>query len=194
MAPVPVYMHVYDIFWTNNYTHSLGLGFYHSGIEVYGHEYGYGGHPFDFSGLIQKIPKDEKELGDKFHYKETVFIGYTNLTEKQVQRMLVNLSREWHGSHYNLVLRNCNHFSNHFCELLSGRKVPAWVNRFADMTRRLPLLDRVLPKQWLKPFSSGITVEDVIGGDVDLNKLHHITFCNRIPENCMLPIRAPIQN
>ena len=64
----PVILNIYDMFWTNDYTANVGLGVsrqllhlyftsfniqnqvYHSGMEVYGREYAYGGHPFPFSG------------------------------------------------------------------------------------------------------------------------------------------------
>jgi len=45
-AREPVILNVYDMFWTNDYTGNMGLGVYHSGLEVYGREYAYGGHPF----------------------------------------------------------------------------------------------------------------------------------------------------
>ena len=51
-AREPVILNVYDMFWTNDYTGNIGLGVYHSGLEVYGREYAYGGHPFPFSGIF----------------------------------------------------------------------------------------------------------------------------------------------
>ena len=38
----PVILNIYDMFWTNDYTANVGLGVYHSGLEVYGREYAYG--------------------------------------------------------------------------------------------------------------------------------------------------------
>ena len=42
VARQPVILNVYDMFWTNDYTANVGVGVYHSGLEVYGREYAYG--------------------------------------------------------------------------------------------------------------------------------------------------------
>jgi len=67
----------------------MGLGVFHSGIEVYGQgeyninhilclkflfvifitEYGYGGHDRSDSGIFDMIPKDVYELGDHYRYR-----------------------------------------------------------------------------------------------------------------------------
>ena len=40
-----VVLNVYDLSPSNKYLYSIGLGFYHSGVEVNGKEYSFGGNP-----------------------------------------------------------------------------------------------------------------------------------------------------
>ena len=65
----PVILNVYDMFWTNEYTGNIGLGVYHSGLEIYGREFAYGGHPFPFSGIFDISPKAASDLGEQFRFK-----------------------------------------------------------------------------------------------------------------------------
>ncbi|KAE8719722.1 putative receptor-like protein kinase [Hibiscus syriacus] len=50
----------------------------------------------------------------------------------QGNQILQELSREWPGSSYDLLSKNCNHFCDEFCERLGVQKLPGWVNRFAN--------------------------------------------------------------
>lgn len=42
-----VFLNVYDLVEQNHWTYWCGVGIFHSGVEVYGIEYAFGGHEYD---------------------------------------------------------------------------------------------------------------------------------------------------
>ncbi len=51
--PEIIWLNVYHVTSFNKYLLEwIGFGFYHTSIELYNHEFAYGGHDYDFSGIV----------------------------------------------------------------------------------------------------------------------------------------------
>ncbi|PNX74965.1 desi-like protein at4g17486-like protein [Trifolium pratense] len=126
---VPVYLNVYDLTPINGYAYWLGLGVYHSGVQVHGIEYGFGAHENDTTGIFEVQPKN----CPGFTFRKSIFIGTTDLGMKDVREFMEKLAQEYSGNSYHLISKNCNHFCADVCYKLTGKSIPRWVNRLARL-------------------------------------------------------------
>ncbi|KAK9281089.1 hypothetical protein L1049_003982 [Liquidambar formosana] len=123
----PVYLNVYDLTSINGYAYWLGLGVYHSGVQVHGVEYAFGAHEYPTTGIFEGEPKQ----CDGFTFRKTILIGRTEMGQAEVRAVMEGMSDVYRGNAYNLITKNCNHFCNDACIRLTGNPIPSWVNRLA---------------------------------------------------------------
>ncbi len=125
-----VYLNVYDLHDSNQYLHSLGSGFYHTGVEVYGYEYS-----FSDQGVARTRP----QLVEFGRLRDHLLMGTFNGSMTEVNQFLAVLrDGDFRPGLYNVTSRNCNHFSDAFLMLLLEVHVPNWVNRMANLANSLP--------------------------------------------------------
>lgn len=84
-------------------------------------------------------------------------MGTTDLTEKEIEELLLTLSDEFTGTSYNLLSRNCNHFTEEFVKRLNDRTIPYWINRAAKLGNMFPC---VVPWEWIQPPELSQEAED----------------------------------
>ncbi|CAN0872687.1 DeSI-like protein At4g17486 [Linum grandiflorum] len=125
----PVYLNVYDLTPANGYVYWAGLGIFHSGVEVYGIEYAFGAHDYSTSGVFEVEPRQ----CPGFKFRRSIFVGTTSLDPNQVREFMEQHAANYHGDTYHLIVKNCNHFCKDVCHKLTGRPIPKWVNRLAQI-------------------------------------------------------------
>jgi len=128
-----VKVNVYDLM-DNSYGHYFGFGVYHSGIELDGIEYSFGGHDYDWTGVYTIEPR--AAVGVK--YRESVDIGDVVVSPQEMEVLVEELSAKYLGNTYHMLNRNCNHFSNELCERLTGISIPGYINRLAYLGSLVP--------------------------------------------------------
>jgi len=112
--------------WHNELTRSYGA--FHTGVEVYGREWSFGMTFDDYStGVTWNAPK----MNHDHSYRETLSMGYTTMSRKQVDKLIEEMKIKWKGCSYNMLSKNCHNFSDEFCFHLGVARLPAWVNDLA---------------------------------------------------------------
>eukprot|EP00188_Purpureofilum_apyrenoidigerum_P003939 Plantae.Rhodophyta-Purpureofilum_apyrenoidigerum.ctg4271.p1 GENE.Plantae.Rhodophyta-Purpureofilum_apyrenoidigerum.ctg4271~~Plantae.Rhodophyta-Purpureofilum_apyrenoidigerum.ctg4271.p1 ORF type:complete len:207 (-),score=22.94 Plantae.Rhodophyta-Purpureofilum_apyrenoidigerum.ctg4271:494-1114(-) len=131
-----VILNVYDLMdesrpeWVKNinwYLYTMGLGLYHSAIEVYGREFAFGGHDMEGTGIFENSPR--RAAGAVF--RESIFLGETAYTSEEIDVIVAEIGQEFTGRSYNLFNRNCNSFADELGFRLAGSRAPLWINRLA---------------------------------------------------------------
>lgn len=113
----------------NTWGRYFGLGAFHAAVEVYGLEWSYG-FTEGPDGIYSVVPK----TNCSHQYRESIPLGVTFFSIQQVERLLQQMSKQWKGQAYNLLWKNCCHFSDDLCRRLGVGAVPSWVNPTLGMS------------------------------------------------------------
>lgn len=58
-------------------------------------------------------------------------MGSIEMSQQEVDALLTDIGGKYTGRSYNLLFRNCNHFSEELVQILCAKPVPGWINRLA---------------------------------------------------------------
>jgi len=131
LANNTVLLHVYDLSEelqeTNGYlafsldNFAMG-GLFHVGVEVFGSEWSYG-----YIGVCCDPPRTL----EAHEYRCSVVMAQTELSSREVAKLVYSMCQGWSGKEYDLISRNCCSFATEFCKRLGVGPLPPWVDRFA---------------------------------------------------------------
>ncbi|KAI0404404.1 PPPDE putative peptidase domain-containing protein [Xylaria palmicola] len=145
-----------SVLWT------VGTSLLHSGVVINGKEYAYGGHDRrGVTGVFWTQPGTEPPGGT---FRTEILQGFTFATEAEINSIIQRASAEFDGSAYNILTRNCNHFTSYLCQKLTGRPGPGWLNRAASIGVALPC---VVPRDWIDPPDFETADGELLGDDSD---------------------------
>lgn len=109
----------------NDWVAPVGLGLYHSGLEICGTEY-----TFSDSGIYSNPPRD---AGPGATFRTQIKLGFITTRYQQITKDVDSLRTRFAPGSYNLMTQNCNHFTNALCKRLLRKGIPGWVNRMAAL-------------------------------------------------------------
>jgi hypothetical protein len=159
---VAVKLSIYDLLADELPTWARVPGFeaHHSGVEVLGVEYMFSA----VDGVTETPPCVEPP---DCTFRESKLMGHTALSAEEVLAVVDRFRETWTNDTYDVLLRNCNHFTDALCRELLGSGIPRYVNRLA---RVASLMRCCIPKsmrtstQALSPFTDTFVQTRISGG------------------------------
>eukprot|EP00428_Durinskia_dybowskii_P066759 CAMPEP_0170383574 /NCGR_PEP_ID=MMETSP0117_2-20130122/15544_1 /TAXON_ID=400756 /ORGANISM="Durinskia baltica, Strain CSIRO CS-38" /LENGTH=238 /DNA_ID=CAMNT_0010639279 /DNA_START=79 /DNA_END=795 /DNA_ORIENTATION=+ len=121
-----VYLNVYDLHENNEMLYPIGLGMFHSGVQIGRIEYTFAGGAGIYSHEPKQVPAGVK-------LRESIDMGNFRGTSSQIDKVISEMRETFTGSSYHIFDRNCNTFADAFLQRLIGVGAPAYVNRMAYM-------------------------------------------------------------
>jgi len=154
-----IFLNVYDLSTANDYMlWDLGFGLHHTGIQVHGDEW-----TFSSGGVFYHRPRGAPNV----KFRTQILLGTCHYSSSKVKAVVDTLRAEFVGEAYNVVGRNCNHFSDALSRSLLNKSIPGYINRLANIGKCISCL---LPKSLVgsSPVTdeSGISMSTLKAGKV----------------------------
>ena len=130
---LPIYLNIYDISCFNKILRFMGIGIYHTGIQIFDTEFAFYPSDHDRTGVLEESPFSN----NKVHFWKQIKLGETILPFREIEEVISELKIEFIASSYDAFDKNCNHFSNEFSKKLLNVEIPGYLNRISCITRIL---------------------------------------------------------
>jgi len=141
---------------------TIGASLLHSGVVINKKEYAYGGH--DRHGVTGVYYTPARTVPPGGTFKCEILHGFTVRPQSEIDGIIKEASEAFQGTSYNILTKNCNHFTQYLLEKLTGRPGPSWLNRAASVGLALPC---VVPKEWISPPDFETAEGDLLGDQED---------------------------
>lgn len=124
-SPIDIALNIYDIHESNRVLYNLGVGFFHTGVEINGYEFS-----FSASGVVRTRPR----LPEFGTFREQIRMGTYGEGMNGIYNIISVLrNAQFQPSAYHPINLNCNHFSDAFCMAAVNQHIPDYVNRMAGI-------------------------------------------------------------
>ena len=134
-----IHLTLYDLCTCcNGMAHRLGIGVYHSGIELEGVEYTFDNvaDTTSGSGIVAHEPYYmDVDRQRSLPLRCRIPLGTSRVSVRASHELLVGLSSLWHPHDYDLVERNCHHWCHDAACALGVEPPPPWVSRLTEILR-----------------------------------------------------------
>lgn len=150
-----VYVHVYSLTGNESLGSFLGelsgMPALHTGVEIFeaifdettgdvavencGIELAFGAG----GGVWTQKPRQAPVFGEKSSttYQESILIGTFVSTKSRVDEVIRKSKRAFQGKDYDLLSKNCNHYSEWLVHHLTGQHIPERINRLANTSHKV---------------------------------------------------------
>lgn len=64
-------------------------------------------------------------------FRSSILLGGTDMSRSEICSFMELIADQYQGNTYNLIYKNCNHFTDEVSHCLTGHRIPGWVNRLA---------------------------------------------------------------